>query len=75
VSATEARILAGLLGQGMTTRQAADEMGRSHRTVMNLMKRHKLRSKHLRFGERYTDASGAEWTTAKGKIVRARRRG
>lgn len=72
VTPREVRILAELLAQGMTTRQAADEMGRSHRTVMYLMKQHGLRSKHMRYGERYTAPDGTVWTTAAGKVVRAR---
>ncbi len=73
VTKREVQTLAELLAQGMTTRQAADEMGRSHRTVMYLMKRHKLRSKHMRYGERYTDERGTVWTSAAGKIVKAKR--
>ena len=61
----EVEILRQALADGMTTREAAEHMGRSLATVVRLMRKHKLASSHIQIGRQRKAADGSVWVTTK----------
>lgn len=72
VRPSEVELLRQCLAQGMTTREAAEHMGRCLATVAKLMKRHGLTSSHLQVGRQHKDSAGNVYVTTRLGITRRR---
>ncbi len=69
---SEVELLRQCLADGMTTREAAEHLGRCRRSIMTLMKRHKLTSSHLQVGRQHKDEEGNVYVTTRLGITRRR---